>query len=335
MVRHEEEIVALIRDAFDDSGVVVGIGDDAAVVNVSGQVVITTDVLVEDVDFTAEMPLELIAHKSLTANVSDLAAMGAAPDTFVLGLVIPESFRARIESFARALGESARRYGIRLVGGDLSAGAKFTVAITAIGKVTSRTLLRGSAKVGDRIFVSRPLGGAAAGLALWQKGWRLDARFDAVAPSAAPGSYAEREFAAAALRQFLSPTAESALGARLVDDERVHACIDISDGLSSDLRRICEASDVAARIEWERIPLFPELDKVGRLLGVGVEDAALHGGEEFALLFTSSARESELSARFGRPVYAIGVIERGSGVTLVRNGAEVPLADYGFDHFRR
>jgi thiamine-monophosphate kinase len=333
MAKHEEEIVALIRAAFDDAGIVVGIGDDAAVFESTGATVITTDMLVEGVDFTSEVPIEFVARKSLAANVSDLAAMGARPDVFVLALAIPESYRALLPRFAEAMGEAARMYGIRLIGGDLSAGSSFTINITAIGRAGERTLLRSQAQVGDRIFLSRPIGGSAAGFSLWKKGWRIDAAGVASPPASSNPSYAEKEFAAAALRQFVSPVAEFRLGQQLAVDTNIHACIDLSDGLSSDLRRICKASGVGARIEWERLPIFPELEKVGRSMGVTPEDAALHGGEEFALLFTSASREYDLSAKLGRPVYMIGMIRSGEGITLARGEAEVELADYGWDHF--
>jgi thiamine-monophosphate kinase len=120
-----------------------------------------------------------------------------------------------------------------------------------------------------------------------------------------------------------------ALGIALAQIETVSSCIDISDGLSTDLHHICDASGVGADIERARVPVFPDLDRAGPQLGIDVRRAVLHGGEEYALLFTSSMRESELSARVGRPVYAIGRITKERGVRL--DGQ--PLEAGGFDHF--
>jgi thiamine-monophosphate kinase len=333
MAKPEEEIVALIRRTFDDPQVTLGIGDDAAVFNASGPMIVTTDLLVEDIDFTSETPIEFVARKSLAANVSDLAAMGATPDVFLLALAIPDAYRSLLPRFFEAMSDAARNYGIRLIGGDLSGGAKFTIGITAMGRAEARTLLRSKAQAGDRIYLSRPVGGAAAGFTLWSKGWRMDSAGNVASPPGGQTTWADREFGGAAIRQFLNPTAEVRLGPQLGSDETVHACIDLSDGLSSDLRRLCIASGVAARIEWERLPIFPELEKIGRGLGITPEDAALHGGEEIALLFTSTSSEYDLSSRLVRPVYMIGEIKAGSGITLARGNAEVELADYGFDHF--
>jgi thiamine-monophosphate kinase len=140
-------------------------------------------------------------------------------------------------------------------------------------------------------------------------------------------SYAEREFIESAIRRHLEPEAEVALGLKLVGIAT--SCIDVSDGLSTDLHHLCDASSVGAAIERERIPVFPDLQRSGPQLGINVRNAVLHGGEEYALLFTSSLRESELSMRVGRPVYAIGRIVEERGVRI--DGE--PLPPSGFDHF--
>ena len=131
------------------------------------------------------------------------------------------------------------------------------------------------------------------------------------------------------IRRHIDPEPEVALGIALASIDEVTACIDISDGLSTDLNHLCEASGVGAEIERERIPVFPDLSSAGPLLGIDVRNAVLHGGEEFALLFTASLRESELSARVGRPVYAIGRIAKEKGMRL--DGES--LQPGGFDHF--
>jgi thiamine-monophosphate kinase len=305
----ENEIIAHLARLFPR------IGDDAAVLD---DMVITTDMLVEDVDFTRAIPIEFVARKSLAANLSDLAAMGATPSYAVVALGAPPWLE--IESFMQAMAEAAKGWSIEIVGGDLSRAEKMVVSITAIGRA-KRPLLRSGARPGDRVYVSRPLGAAAAGLELLKRGWSIDP------PPDLP--YAQREFAAAVIRRTIDPEPEIALGVALASIAGVTACIDISDGLSTDLNHLCEASGAGAEIERERIPVFADLRSAGPSLGIDVRRAVLHGGEEFALLFTSSLRESELSAMVGRPVYAIGRIAKEKQVRI--DGE--PLLPGGYDHF--
>jgi len=310
----EADIVARVRELFPQRGAKVGIGDDAAVV---GEHVVTTDLLIEDVDFTRAIPLRFVARKSLAVNLSDLAAMGALPAYAVVALGLPEWAHEQLDEFLEALAGAARQYDVDLVGGDLSRAEKLTIAITAVGYVEHRPLLRRGARPGDRIYLSRPVGGSAAGLWLLQHGWTVDGGPDV--------PYAQREFGMSAIRRHVDPEPEVRLGRDLAQIDQVTACIDASDGLSTDLHHLCDASDVGADIERERIPVFPDLPGSG----VPVADCVLHGGEEYALLFTSSLREAELSTRLGRPVYAIGRISKEKGVRL--NGE--PLEPRGFEHF--
>jgi thiamine-monophosphate kinase len=292
----ESDLIARIRELFPRAG------DDAAVV---GDQVITNDVLVEDIDFTAATPLRFVARKAIAVNLSDLAAMGARPLHAVVAVASPDEEKARalLEEFG-----AERR--IEIVGGDLSRASKLFVSVTAVGEA-KQPLLRRGARRGDRIYVSRPIGGAAAGL------------FYSQHPLGPEAPYILRELAESALRRHLDPEPEIELGMKLAGVAT--ACIDVSDGLSSDLHHLCDASGVGAEIERQRIPVFPGLEQSG----LDVRQCVLHGGEEFALLFTSSLRESELSARVGRPVYAIGRIVEERGVRL--DGA--PLAPRGWDHF--
>ncbi len=311
---NEKEIVARARELLSPR-----IGDDGAVI---GDQVITVDMLVEDVDFTRSIPIPFIARKALAVNLSDLAAMGARPSFGVIALGIPEWARDHVEEFFVALRDAARKYEIEIVGGDLSRADKLTVAITALGHVETRALLRSGARPGDRIYVSRPIGGSAAGLALLQRGFTVDG-----------AGYAHREFAASAIQRHIDPQPEVELGLKLAHIPEITACIDISDGLSSDLQNLCEASGCGAEIERERIPIFPDLLGSGASLGIRVQDAVLHGGEEYALLFTSSLRESELSERLGRPAYAIGKMTSARGMVILENGIAKPLEARGWQHF--
>ena len=329
---NENRILDKISRLFPSSRATVGIGDDAAVIRFDGPRVITSDLLIEDIDFTADVPLELTARKSLAVNLSDIAAMGCVPEVFILDLGIPPRNLDSIDRFLTALAEEARRFDVELIGGDLSSAERLTISITMIGRpVPGRDpLLRSGARAGDALYVSRPLGGSHAGLKLIENGWSADETCGVSSPEGDFG-YMQREFAGTAIRRHLLPEPEVELGKRLAG--LASSCIDNSDGLSSDVRHLCEASGCGAVIEWERVPLLPDLARVGPSLGIDPEFAALHGGEEFSLLFTSGERESVLSQRFGRPVYDIGRITPGRGIEISRNGTNEPLVERGFDHF--
>jgi thiamine-monophosphate kinase len=298
----ERDLIARIRALFPRAG------DDAAVI---GNQVITNDVFVENVDFTRAIPLRLIARKSLTINLSDIAAMGGRPRYALVAIGSRDEKDAA--TIIEELAIAAKENDVEIAGGDLSRAEHLFISITLIGEA-SHPILRSGARRGDRIYLSRPIGGSAAGLSLLQRGTE-------------DADYAEREFIESAKRRHLEPEAEVALGMKLVGIAT--SCIDVSDGFSTDLHHLCDASQVGAMIEGDRIPAFADLPRYGPRLGINVRDAVLHGGEEYALLFTSSIRESELSERVGRPVYAIGRITEERGVRI--NG-EI-LEPRGFDHF--
>lgn len=322
---NEARLVARVRELFSPR-----IGDDAAIVD--GQV-LTTDMLVEDVDFTRAIPLRFIARKSLAVNLSDLAAMGAAPAYALLALALPPWALENIDELLEAFAEAAKQYGIEIVGGDFSRAEKLTISVTAIGRIVTRALLRSGARPGDRIYLSRPVGGSGAGFVLL--GQDVATGFSPSRGGLKPAlrAYAQREFIESAVRRHVDPEPELALGIALAAIDQVTSCIDVSDGLSTDLHHLCDASNCGAEIEKERIPVFPELPAYARQFGIDVRNVVLHGGEEYALLFTSSLRESELSARLKRPVYAIGRMTRERGVLLKEDGVARPLEPRGWDHF--
>jgi thiamine-monophosphate kinase len=303
---NEQELVARVRSLFSDR-----IGDDAAVI---GKQVVTTDMLVEDVDFTRAIPLRFIARKSLAVNLSDVAAMGARPSFAVVAIGLPDWARDRADEFLVAMSEAGKEWRVEIVGGDFSRADKLVISVAMLGDIDTRPLLRSGAKPGDRIYVSRPIGGSAAGLELLHRDWKEET-----------ASFIQREFGKSAIARHIDPEPELDLGLALARTPEVTACIDISDGLSTDLYHLCDASQCGAEIERERLPIFPGLLESG----LHTQDLVLHGGEEYALLFTSTLRESELSSRVKRPVYAIGRITEKREVLL--NGQ--PLEARGWDHF--
>lgn len=315
----ESQLVRRVRELFSGR-----IGDDAAVV---GDQVLTTDMLIEDVDFTKSIPLRLIARKSLAVNLSDLAAMGAEPTVALVGLALPPWALANVDEILTSLASFAKEYGIEIVGGDFSRADKLTIAITAIGRVVGRPLLRSTAKPGDRIFLSRTIGGSGTGLSLLGRGWT------ATGTAPAGFGFSEREFGFSAIQRHVDPQPEIEVGLKLAAMPEVTSCIDVSDGLSTDLHHLCEASGCGAEIERERLPVMQDLLELAPSLGVNVADVVLNGGEEYALLFTARGRESEMSRKLGRPVYAIGRMTAATGVMLVQDGVPRPLVPAGFDHF--
>jgi thiamine-monophosphate kinase len=315
----ERELVAAIRRDFPQSkrGLVLGIGDDAAVIKTGGaDLLLTTDLLIEDAHFTTAIhPPFLLGRKSLNVNVSDIAAMGGRPKFALLGLGLrPDLAEAWVEDFFSGFKAAAADEGVALIGGDVSGSKKICVSVTLIGE-GERVIRRSGARPGDLIFVSGCLGLAAAGLKLLRRGLRLgkDPRADIL------------------LRAFLDPVPRVRLGRALAEGGLASAMLDTSDGLSVDLLHLCEESRCGADIELERLPLAPEL----RLFNRSPRNLALHGGEDYQLLFSVPPGKlvgvPRLRKRF--ELYQIGAMRRGRGVSLVdRRGRRTPLAAGGFEH---
>lgn len=301
-----------------------GLGDDAALVDCPpGQrLVVTVDQLIEGVHFLPDDPPELVARKLLRRNLSDLAAMGAAPRHYLVTTALPASIGDDwLRRFAGGLAEDQQRYGIALVGGDSAATpGPASLTLTAIGEVAAGTALRrNAAQPGDLVWVSGTIGDAFLGLGV------LRGEFQA-APAADRDALAER---------YRLPEPRCDLGRRLHGIAR--AAIDVSDGLVADLEHICRASAVAARIALPRVPLSPAARRL--VAGDPARQAQLvSGGDDYELLFTAppeaSAAIAALAAELRLPLSEIGGIERGAGVRLVdATGSELPLAKPGWRHF--
>lgn len=326
----EEEVVRLIRSLAGEggTGLLVGIGDDAAVLAVGGsQVVVTTDVMVEGVHFNLDWttPYDL-GRRVMAANLSDLAAMGALPRWGFLSLGLPPRPQGDfLEGLMRGMVDLGRAHGLTLAGGDTVRSAQLFLNLCLLGLADPcRPALRSGARDGDAVCVTGGLGGSAAGLA-----W-LAAGRDPADPFAAP-----------ALEAFLRPTPRVAAGRALAESGRVHAMMDLSDGLATDLFRLCRASHLGARVEAHAVPVEPAVAALAAELGVDPMEWALTGGEDFELLFTCSPGDvtllSELAAEaeHGLAVGRVGTVERSVGVVLRGpDGEETEISLKGFDHFR-
>ncbi len=294
MPRSEAEILARIKRS-KTPGLKRGIGDDCAIYQPKPgeDLVFTTDFLIENVHFTrATHPPRAIGHKALARGLSDIAAMGADPRFCLLSLALPDWATTRfINSLFDGLQDLAAQTRCPLAGGDLSHAPLLLCDIVVCGSVPSgEALLRSGAHPGDSIWVSGSLGGSALGL---------------------------RTQSGRARRRHLYPEPRLALG-RAIRTIATSA-MDLSDGLSLDLARLCTESHVAAAITAP--PIFP-----GATL-----DAALHGGEDYELLFTLPARKHPKA--FGAvPVTRIGSIVSGVPGCVTLDGK--PLAPLGYDHFQ-
>jgi thiamine-monophosphate kinase len=287
----------------------VGIGDDCALLRPDAglELAVTTDMLVEGRHFLPGADPEALGHKALAVNLSDLAAMGAAPRWATLGLALPAADERWLAGFAQGFFALAERFGVDLVGGDTTRSPLLTITITALGEVPSGVAMyRAGARPGDDIWVSGELGGAALALA-------------------------HPEIAAVADR-LNRPEPRVELGERLRGLAR--AAIDVSDGLAGDLGHILERSQVGAVVEYARLPKPAAFEKFRDL----ERDCVLSGGDDYELVFTAGQPQRADIEALGRelkiPLARIGAIQPGAPKLVVLDAAGKPMTYRGgFDHF--
>jgi len=307
--------------------VILGIGDDCAVLDPGGPEYLlwTVDTLVEGVHFDlAWSSLRQLGRKAVAVNVSDLAAMGGRPAYALLSLGWPPHRDLSLAlEVGTGLAEAAREFQVAVIGGDTVASPPgVTLTLTLLGRVPKEELLtRAGARVGDGVYVTGPLGEAAAGVEVLRR--RL-----ALPP----------EVREPLVRAHLDPVPQPAAGRLLAAKRLASACIDLSDGVASDLGHICRLSGVGARLDNEAIPLSPALTAAARLLGLDPVAVALTGGEDYQLLFTSPFSPEELRRHFAEaglpPPHRIGSIVPGSEVVLAGPEGERIITGRGYDHFR-
>ncbi len=308
-------------------GLVKGIGDDCAIIDPSHeeQLIVTTDMLVEDVHFNPlwHPPYEL-GRKSIAVNISDIAAMGGKPKYVFISLCLPDSTdKVWLQDWLGGVGSMIREHDCCLAGGDTVRGRNITINVTVIGTVSrDQALLRNSAGIGQSIFVSGQLGSAAAGLLLFQQTAAKDLR--------------EQPFTAPFKKWHLNPDPDLRCGMLLSESGLVTSMQDISDGIATDLAHICAASGIGAIIEESLLPHHPDLPRVAETLGCNLTELLVAGGEDYHLVFTVDRERDEelheLMKLHGLEVYRIGATIEGTGVFL-RSGAEMKEITYGgFEH---
>ncbi len=326
----------------------VGIGDDAAVIRQYSDrdFVLTTDLLVEGIDFHPQItPPRLLGHKALAVSMSDIAAMGARPRWALASVGFAKDVwesNFKDDFFAGYLG-LADRYDVTLAGGDVSASPQIVIDSILVGEVTTgRAILRSTAQPGDQIFVTGSLGGAAAGLKLIELGARVrsssvsEGNGSQQAADGSPQADSDDDSIQALLLRQLSPQPRVGWGIVLGEEHLATSMIDISDGLSSDLHHLCTESNVGATIDAASLPLD---ESVVHLCGRRALDPlalALHGGEDFELLFTVAPENVKLLPQFvdGIHISHIGEIVDAAGSVRVNEQNRVwELAPQGFEHF--
>ena len=336
---------------------VAGIGDDAAVFRQSSDrdLLISTDLLVEDIDFHREAtPSRLLGHKALAVSLSDIAAMGARPLWSLVSMGLPSSAWASDfkDEFFNGYFRLADRFGVTLTGGDISRASQIVIDSIVVGEVSAGgAVMRSTARPGDQIFVTGNLGGAAAGLKLIQLGARVSAAGPNTQPEAdvrpqdmsLPGGVPnvsrttsdDGAIQSLLLRQ-LAPEPRVGWGIVLGEEHLATSMIDISDGLSSDLHHLCNESNVGATIEAASLPLDENVIQLCGRRALDPLALALHGGEDFELLFTvASENVSRLPKRVdGVAISRIGEITGQSNVVKIREKShEWALEPKGFRHF--
>ena len=328
----EDELIAAITRLLSGSqpGVVVGVGDDAAVIEPGrGQQVLTTDLLIEGVHFErASISPRDLGAKAVTVNVSDIAAMGGSPRAALAGIgLAPDVEAAWVMELYGGMRDACAEYALSLVGGDTNRADLVVVSVTLVGEVSpGRAVTRSAARIGDAIVVTGALGAAAGGLAL--------SRAQPAAMTAALSS----PWGRALLDALARPVARVGEGQTLAQSG-AHAMMDLSDGLAKDLSRLCLASGVGARVELVTVPVAEPLRAGAASLGVDALELALGGGEDYELVATLDPTDAEaarrvLDERFGVTLTTVGTIIEGEGLVAVGDdGRETPFGSKGWDHF--
>ncbi len=331
----EFSLIRTLHRRFGRGGpsIVRGIGDDAAIATIPAgrHLVLTTDLLAEGIHFDLRTAsFEDVGYKAAMANLSDAAAMGARPEHILVALAVPASTtEANILRLYRGLMAACRPYRVSLIGGDTSASAHgLFISVTVTGTVPAGTaLLRSGARVGDAIYVTGTLGDSRAGLALLSRRTRAGA-----------------SRLAAAARRFLigrhrRPIAHCRFGQLLSTNRLATAAIDISDGLSGDLRHICEESRTGALLDLRLLPISAACRAYAKAERCDAMQLALAGGEDYELLFTVApqhqARIERLARNRGSRITRIGTIRpRSEGLRATYpNGSVRPLPVTSYEHF--
>ena len=323
----EFELIKRITRNPRDKSIIKGIGDDCAVIKLGNKLlVITTDTLVEGDHFSFEwFTPKQVGMKAIEINVSDIGSMGALPKYALVSLVLPRDIDVKtIDEIYKGMWEKADKRGLDIIGGNITHGKQLVIDIDMIGEVKKQDLkLRSSAKPGDFIFVSGDLGSSAAGLNLFLN--KITGFEDVKEKHLEPKAKLSK------VKGFL---------------KNINAMIDVSDGLASEVTRICEQSNVGATIYADNVPIKDSVRTAAKVINKllktefsnGLEnsknflkdplDYALYGGEDFELIYTVSEKNLDKVKGF-----LVGEITKKKGVRIYSKGKEKSIAKHGYDHF--
>lgn len=285
-----------------------GIGDDCALLSIPEgyELAVTTDTMVENVHFFAGADPELLGHKLLAVNLSDLAGMGAKPVSVTLALTLPKVDENWLTAFVLGFLNLAERHSVDLIGGDTTSGP-LTLTVQAMGLVPKgRALRRSAARPGDFIYITGFLGDAGLGLKIKQGYCCADPE--------------------TALTRFNRPDPQIEAGLALIGV--ANACIDLSDGLAGDLGHILEQSQVGACVDWDALPLSKAV--LSYINDTGDWAMPLTAGDDYELCFTVSPDQAD---KLAVAATKIGIIESQPGLRLNKSGNIQPLEVKGFEHF--
>ena len=317
---HEFEFIHSLKNPRygADSHLIQGIGDDACVLNSKKQQVISTDALVENVHFSFRWSsLNEILEKALLVNLSDINAMGARANDILLTVGFPPDKDPGFKmQFSKILTKLFKKYSLNLIGGDTVSSPVFLLNITAIGYVEKEPLLRSQAEIGHNIYLSNSLGKSHLGYKSLLKNL---------------SGNAAKEF----IEYHKIPVVALDLGPKLYNSNLVSSCIDLSDGLSSELNHLVNQSHVKMVIREDELPFSPAQYEVAKLLGENSIDVCLNGGEEYQLLFTADQRIEETSFFHEENLFRIGTVQQGEGAFLkTAQGLVHKIHARGFNHFQ-
>ncbi len=313
---------ALIRRFFDrplqDDSVLLGIGDDAAIIAPKSghELVCAVDTIIEGTHYPDDLPPFDVGYRSLAINLSDIAAMGGRPRWMTLALTIPSADTGWLALFAEGLFTAATEAGVSLVGGDTTRGQPVVVSVHLLGDVDPhRVMRRSGAGPGDSIFVTGAPGDAAAGLSLLNSG---------------SDQTGESEYL---IGRFVRPTARVAFASSIA--RIANAAIDLSDGLYADCQKLLIASEAGAVLDISKLPLSAEI--LAKFDYDAAVNFALAGGDDYELCFTTSpsddAEVQSLANQNQLQVTRIGEVVPGDGISCTREGAPFEYTDPGYRHF--
>jgi thiamine-monophosphate kinase len=330
----ELEIIRLIRRVVErtpSERVEVGIGDDTAVLRPEPgtRLLATTDVVVEDVHFRRAWATPFdIGWKAMAVNLSDIAGKGGQPRWALVGLALPTPTSEDVEALYEGMRQAAAAHGVAIVGGDTSTSPRgWFINVALLGEHDGTPRLRSGAKPGDAVAVTGTLGRSAAGLAALEAGRAALGGVSADAVEAVTSAH-------------LRPTPRVAEGRWLGAAGGVHAMMDCSDGLATDLAHICRASEVGARVTLDRLPVDPAAREVADALGADALAWATSGGEDFELLLACDpdsvpTLRDGLRRATGTALTVVGEIEAlATGVTFLDRAGHPVRVETGYEHFR-